>query len=50
MDGLVNDMNGMETLLDEVKDWHWKIIAEPGDHPGRHNLPLNFVVMDSMYN
>ncbi|VBB25919.1 unnamed protein product [Acanthocheilonema viteae] len=33
VDGLVNDMNGMETLLDEIKDWHWKIIVEPGDHP-----------------
>ncbi|OZC10790.1 SNARE domain protein [Onchocerca flexuosa] len=33
VDRLVNDMNGMETLLDEIKDWHWKIIVEPGDHP-----------------
>uniref|UniRef100_A0A1I7VEQ3 SNARE domain-containing protein n=1 Tax=Loa loa TaxID=7209 RepID=A0A1I7VEQ3_LOALO len=33
VDGLVNDLNGMETLLDEIKDWHWKIIVEPGDHP-----------------
>lgn len=37
VDGLVNDMNGMETLLDEIKDWHWKIIVEPGDHPGKHH-------------
>lgn len=42
MDGLVNDMNGMETLLDEIKDWHWKIIVEPGDHPGKCHLPYRF--------
>ncbi|EJW84512.1 hypothetical protein WUBG_04576 [Wuchereria bancrofti] len=42
VDELVNDMNVMETLLDEIKDWHCKIIAEPGDHPGKCHLPYRF--------
>ncbi|KAK6109588.1 SNARE domain family protein [Brugia pahangi] len=43
VDELVNDMNVMEKLLDEIKDWHCKIIAEPGDHP-EMNIQLDDAV------
>ncbi|VDN07391.1 unnamed protein product [Thelazia callipaeda] len=33
VDVLMKEMSGMQKLLNEIKDWHWKIIAEPGDHP-----------------
>ncbi|VDK79280.1 unnamed protein product [Litomosoides sigmodontis] len=44
VDELVNDMNRMETLLDEIKNWHWKIVVEPGDHP-EMNLQLDNAVV-----
>lgn len=35
VDGLVDDMNRMDTMLNRIKDWHSKIVVEPGDHPGK---------------
>lgn len=32
VDKLVHDMKCIETLLEEIRNWHWKIIVEPGDH------------------